>query len=55
MFVHLLIKMKRNYIAIDSEIASKLREFAFNKHGTLRGCLKSEAEMAILKHMEKED
>ena len=43
--------MKRNFIAIDPELATKLRKYAFEKHGTVYGKIKIEAEEAIKKHI----
>ncbi len=43
---------KREFIAINSELASELRQYAFGKHGTTYGAIKEEAEKAIRKHID---
>lgn len=42
---------KRDFIAIDSVLARELREFAFEKHKTTYGTIKTETEEAIKKHI----
>lgn len=43
--------MKRGFIAISEELATELRKFAFENHGTTYGAIKKEAEKAIKKHI----
>lgn len=43
--------MDRDFIAIDKTLAIELRKFAFEKHGTTYGAIKSEVEEAIKKHI----
>lgn len=43
----------RKMIAIDSELAAKLRQFAFKKYGTTYGVIKSEVEEAIKSYIKE--
>ena len=46
-----VIKMSVSDIKIDSQVAAKLRRYAFEKHKKLHGTIKSECEAAILNHI----
>lgn len=43
----------RDIIGIDSELADKLRQFAFKKYGTTYGVIKSTAEEAIKSYIKE--
>lgn len=42
---------KRQAVPINSELMKELRRYAFEKHGTTYGAIKSEVEEAIKRHI----